>query len=256
MLPQIDITCCPTSAAAERIEAAAHLARTLAELREFERLRKRPRNDRQIIRPRHHAFRSGEQLRPAARLREKTSAVSCRPIWPRTAMSSSFRPRPAISCGRARTASGDRAIPAGEPRSEPEPHETQLRRLFLFASRRPDAPLQETMGALATAVHGGKALYVGISSYGPNKTREAAAILRELKVPCVIHQPSYSLLNPWVEHGLLDVLEQESIGCIAFSPLAQGLLTTKYLSGIPTSSRAAQDESFRSPCSPSTISPT
>ena len=117
----------------------------------------------------------------------------------------------------------------------------------IFYSHRfdPDTPLQETMGALASAVHRGKALYVGISSYGPKKTREAAAILRDLKVPCVIHQPSYSLLNRWVEDGLLDVLEQERIGCIAFSPLAQGLLTTKYLNGIPPAARAAQDGSFR-----------
>jgi L-glyceraldehyde 3-phosphate reductase len=117
----------------------------------------------------------------------------------------------------------------------------------IFYSHRfdPDTPLEETMGALETAVRSCKALYVGISSYGPQKTREAAAILRELKVPFVIHQPSYSLLNRWVEQGLLDVLEQEGIGCIAFSPLAQGLLTTKYLSGIPDSSRAVQNESFR-----------
>ncbi len=117
----------------------------------------------------------------------------------------------------------------------------------IFYSHRvdPNTPLEETMGALETAVRSGKALYVGISSYGPNKTREAAAILRALKVPFVIHQPSYSLLNRWIEHGLLDVLEQEGIGCIAFSPLAQGLLTTKYLGGIPNSSRAVHDESFR-----------
>jgi len=117
----------------------------------------------------------------------------------------------------------------------------------IFYSHRfdPDTPLEETMGALETAVRSGKALYVGISSYGPDKTREAAAILRGLKVPFVIHQPSYSLLNRWVEQGLLNVLEQEGIGCIAFSPLAQGLLTTKYLNGIPDSSRAVQNESFR-----------
>jgi L-glyceraldehyde 3-phosphate reductase len=117
----------------------------------------------------------------------------------------------------------------------------------IFYSHRfdPDTPLEETMGALETAVRSGRALYVGISSYGPKKTREAAAILRELKVPFVIHQPSYSLLNRWVEQGLLDVLEQEGIGCIAFSPLAQGLLTTKYLNGIPDSARAVQNESFR-----------
>jgi L-glyceraldehyde 3-phosphate reductase len=117
----------------------------------------------------------------------------------------------------------------------------------IFYSHRydPQTPLEETMGALEAAVRSGKALYVGISSYGPKKTREAAAILRGLKVPFVIHQPSYSMLNRWVENGLLDVLEQEGLGCIAFSPLAQGLLTAKYLKGIPDSSRAAQDGSFR-----------
>ncbi|HSZ08122.1 MAG TPA: L-glyceraldehyde 3-phosphate reductase [Steroidobacteraceae bacterium] len=117
----------------------------------------------------------------------------------------------------------------------------------IFYSHRfdPDTPLEETMGALQSAVRSGKALYVGISSYGPQKTREAAAILRGMRVPFVIHQPSYSLLNRWVEHGLLEVLEQEGLGCIAFSPLAQGLLTTKYLKGIPDSSRAVHNESFR-----------
>ena len=116
----------------------------------------------------------------------------------------------------------------------------------IFYSHRfdPKTPLEETMGALETAVRSGRVLYVGISSYGPAKTREAAAILRDLKVPFVIHQPSYSMLNRWVENGLLNVLEQEGLGCIAFSPLAQGLLTTKYLKGIPESSRAAQDGSF------------
>jgi len=109
----------------------------------------------------------------------------------------------------------------------------------IFYSHRfdPKTPLEETMGALASAVHSGKALYVGISSYGPQKTREAAAILRDLKTPFVIHQPSYSMLNRWVEDGLLEVLGQEGLGCIAFSPLAQGLLTAKYLTGIPESSR-------------------
>jgi L-glyceraldehyde 3-phosphate reductase len=117
----------------------------------------------------------------------------------------------------------------------------------IFYSHRydPDTPLEETMAALDTAVRSGRALYVGISSYSPQKTREAAAILRELKTPFIIHQPSYSLLNRWIEGGLLDVLEQEGIGCIAFSPLAQGLLTSKYLSGIPDSSRAAQNGFFR-----------
>jgi L-glyceraldehyde 3-phosphate reductase len=117
----------------------------------------------------------------------------------------------------------------------------------IFYSHRfdPDTPLEETMGALETAVRSGRALYVGVSSYGPKKTREAAAILRELKVPFVIHQPSYSILNRWVENGLLDVLKQEGLGCIAFSPLAQGLLTNKYLQGVPETSRAAENGSFR-----------
>jgi L-glyceraldehyde 3-phosphate reductase len=127
-----------------------------------------------------------------------------------------------------------------------------LRRLGLdyvdiFYSHRydPATPLEETMGALATAIHQGKALYVGISSYGPAMTREAVSILGDLGVPCLIHQPSYSMLNRWVEDGLLDVLEHEGIGCIAFSPLAQGLLTDKYLDGLPETSRAAEDGSFR-----------
>ncbi len=99
----------------------------------------------------------------------------------------------------------------------------------IFYSHRydPDTPLEETMGALDTAVRSGRALYAGISSYGPQRTREAAAILRDLKVPIVIHQPSYSMLNRWVENGLLDVPQEEGLGCIAFSPLAQGLLTAK-----------------------------
>src|SRR6202163_1851451 len=106
----------------------------------------------------------------------------------------------------------------------------QLDYVDIFYSHRydPDTPLEETMSALETAVRSGRALYVGISSYGPQKTREAAAILRGLRTPCLIHQPSYSMLNRWLEQGLLELLEQEGIGCIAFSPLAQGLLTTKY----------------------------
>jgi len=117
----------------------------------------------------------------------------------------------------------------------------------IFYSHRYDAdtPLEETMGALDTAVRSGRALYVGISSYGPQKTREAAAILRDLKTPFIIHQPSYSMLNRWIEDGLLGVLEQEGLGCIAFSPLAQGLLTSRYLQGIPEGSRAAENASFQ-----------
>ncbi len=116
----------------------------------------------------------------------------------------------------------------------------------IFYSHRydPTTPLEETMGALDTAVRQGKALYVGISSYGPAKTREAAEILRSLGTPCLIHQPSYSMLNRWIEDGLLAVLEEEGIGCIVFSPLAQGLLTSKYLGGVPAGSRASEGGSF------------
>lgn len=111
----------------------------------------------------------------------------------------------------------------------------------IFYSHRfdPTTPLEETMGALATAVQQGKALYVGISSYSPNKTAEAAGLLRGLGAPCVIHQPSYSMLNRWIEDGLLDTLDDEGIGCIAFSPLAQGMLTSKYLGEMPEMARAA-----------------
>ncbi|MBA2768668.1 MAG: L-glyceraldehyde 3-phosphate reductase [Sporichthyaceae bacterium] len=116
----------------------------------------------------------------------------------------------------------------------------------IFYSHRfdPDTPLEETMGALDSAVRQGKALYAGISSYSPDRTREAAAILRELGTPLLIHQPSYSMLNRWIEGGLLDVLEDEGVGCIAFSPLAQGMLTDRYLEGVPEDSRAAQGKSL------------
>ncbi|MEV7808913.1 L-glyceraldehyde 3-phosphate reductase [Microbispora sp. NPDC088329] len=116
----------------------------------------------------------------------------------------------------------------------------------IFYSHRfdPETPLEETMGALAHAVRSGKALYAGISSYSPERTREAAAILRDMGTPLLIHQPSYSMLNRWVENGLLDVLEEEGAGCIAFSPLAQGMLTDRYLNGVPKDSRAAQGKSL------------
>ena len=116
----------------------------------------------------------------------------------------------------------------------------------IFYSHRfdPETPLEETMGAVATAVKQGKALYAGISSYSAERTRDAARILHELGTPLLIHQPSYSLLNRWIEGGLLDVLEDDGIGCIAFSPLAQGMLTTKYLNGIPDDSRASRNESL------------
>jgi L-glyceraldehyde 3-phosphate reductase len=118
----------------------------------------------------------------------------------------------------------------------------------IFYSHRfdPETPLEETMGALDAAVRQGKALYVGISSYSAAKTREAAAILQGLGTPLLIHQPSYSMLNRWIEPELLDTLEEEGIGCIGFSPLAQGMLTDRYLDGIPEGSRASR---------PATLSP-
>src|SRR5436309_282993 len=116
----------------------------------------------------------------------------------------------------------------------------------IFYSHRfdPDTPLEETVGALDTAVRQGKALYAGVSSYSAAKTREAIAILRGLGTPLLIHQPSYSMLNRWIEEELLDVLGSEGIGCIAFSPLAQGMLTDRYLDGIPKGSRASRGTSF------------
>jgi L-glyceraldehyde 3-phosphate reductase len=129
--------------------------------------------------------------------------------------------------------------------------EQSLRRMGLdyvdiFYSHRFDesTPLEETMGALDSLVRQGKALYAGISSYSGPRTREAIGILRDLGTPLLIHQPSYSMLNRWVEEDLLDVLGEEGVGCIAFSPLAQGMLTDKYLDGIPEGSRAAQDKSL------------
>lgn len=116
----------------------------------------------------------------------------------------------------------------------------------IFYSHRFDSetPLEETMGALASAVKQGKALYAGISSYKPEESRTAARLLREMGTPCLIHQPSYSMLNRWIEKGLTGVLAEEGIGCIPFSPLAQGLLTDRYLKGIPHGSRAAKPHGF------------
>jgi L-glyceraldehyde 3-phosphate reductase len=129
--------------------------------------------------------------------------------------------------------------------------EASLRRLGLeyvdiFYSHRPtmDVPLEETMGALAQAVRQGKALYVGISSYSPERTRQAAQILKNEGVALLIHQPSYSMLNRWVEKELLATLDELGVGCIGFSPLAQGLLTNKYLKGVPANSRAKGEGSF------------
>ncbi|MEV0275525.1 L-glyceraldehyde 3-phosphate reductase [Streptomyces sp. NPDC050610] len=117
----------------------------------------------------------------------------------------------------------------------------------IFYSHRfdPDTPLEETMGALASAVQRGKALYAGVSSYNSEQTREAARLLRDMGVPALIHQPSYSMINRWTEdEALLDTLEAEGMGCISFAPLAQGMLTDKYLDGIPADSRAAQGKSL------------
>jgi L-glyceraldehyde 3-phosphate reductase len=119
----------------------------------------------------------------------------------------------------------------------------------IFYSHRPDpnTPLEETMGALAHAVRSGKALYAGLSNYDADSTARAAKILRELGAPCLIHQPRYSMFDRWIEDGLLDVLTREGVGCIAFSPLAQGLLTEKYLRGIPEGSRASKAHGFLRP---------
>jgi L-glyceraldehyde 3-phosphate reductase len=116
----------------------------------------------------------------------------------------------------------------------------------IFYSHRPDPrnPLEETMSALATAVQSGRALYAGISQYSPEQSAEAVAILRQMGVRLLIHQPSYSIIDRWMEDGLLDALERDGIGCIAFSPLSQGMLTSRYLDGIPPGSRASRDESL------------
>jgi L-glyceraldehyde 3-phosphate reductase len=116
----------------------------------------------------------------------------------------------------------------------------------IFYSHRfdPDTPLEETMGALHTAVQSGRALYAGISSYSPERTVQAATMLREMGTPLLIHQPSYSMLNRWIEGGLLETLEEYGVGCIAFSPLAQGLLTDRYLDGVPDDSRMAEGSSL------------
>jgi len=112
----------------------------------------------------------------------------------------------------------------------------------IFYSHRPDpeTPLEETMGALDFIVRSGRALYVGISSYNPEQTRQAATILKNLGTPCIIHQPRYNMFDRWIEDGLLDVLSAEGIGCIGFSPLCQGILTDKYLKGVPENSRAGK----------------
>jgi len=121
-----------------------------------------------------------------------------------------------------------------------------LEYIDIFYHHRPDpeTPLEETMGALDHLVRSGKALYAGVSQYEAQRTKQAAQILRKLGTPCLIHQPMYSMFNRWVEDGLLEVLQEEGIGCIAFSPLAQGLLTDRYLSGIPADSRAVKPKAY------------
>ncbi len=128
-------------------------------------------------------------------------------------------------------------------------HRMGLEYVDIFYSHRPDSetPLEETMGALDQIVRSGKALYAGISSYPPDMTRRAAQILRELGTPCLLHQPIYSMFNRWVEEGLLKTIEEERMGCVCFSPLAQGLLTDRYLNGIPKNSRAGKPHGFLRP---------
>lgn len=125
----------------------------------------------------------------------------------------------------------------------------QLDYVDIFYSHRPDpeTPLEETMGALSTAVHQGKALYAGISNYPAELTLKAISLLKEMGTPCLIHQPKYSMFERWVENGLLNTLEENGVGCIAFSPLAQGMLTDKYLEGIPQNSRAGKPDGFLRP---------
>jgi len=122
----------------------------------------------------------------------------------------------------------------------------QLDYVDIFYSHRPDpdTPLEETMGALTYSIESGKALYTGISSYDAERTQQSAELLKSSNTPCLIHQPKYSMFERWVEDGLLDVLEKNGIGCIAFSPLAQGLLTNKYMKGIPEGSRATKLTGF------------
>src|SRR5215475_1546029 len=125
-------------------------------------------------------------------------------------------------------------------------HRMGLDYVDIFYSHRPDphTPLEETMSALATAVQSGRALYAGISQYSPEQTEEATAILRQLGVRLLIHQPNYSILDRWITDGLLDALDRDGLGCIAFSPLAQGMLTSRYLNGIPDGSRASRAETL------------
>ena len=191
----------------QRTQAARAVARLLAQFRRGVASRNAAGDRPASVRSGDHSFRPGQQLRPA------------------------LRPGPYGDLGSRKylLASLDRSL-----------KRLGLDYVDIFYSHRldPDTPLEETLGALDTAVRQGKALYAGISSYPPAETRQAAAILRGLGTPLLIHQPSYSLLNRWIEDGLLDVLGEEGIGCIPFSPLAQGQLTDRYLNGVPAGSRA------------------
>jgi L-glyceraldehyde 3-phosphate reductase len=211
--------------------------------------RRRARDAAHRLRPRHHPLRPGQQLRPAARLgRGAVRRGPARDLAP-------YRDELVIST-KAGYLMWDG--PYGEWGSRKyllASLDQSLDRMGLdyvdiFYSHRfdPDTPLEETMGALATAVQQGKALYAGVSSYSAAKTREAERILREMGVPLLIHQPSYSMLNRWIEPDLLDALEDLGVGAIVFSPLAQGLLTDKYLGGVPDARPARPTASGRSSC--------
>ena len=203
-----------------------------------------PRDRAPRLRPRRHALRPGQQLRPAVRLgrgelRPDACAQDLRPYRDELVISTKagydMWPGPYGEWGSRKylLASLDQSL-----------RRMGLDYVDIFYSHRfdPDTPLEETMGALDTAVRQGKALYAGISSYSAEKTREAAAILRELGTPLLIHQPSYSMLNRWIEPDLLDVARRaRGSAASCFSPLAQGMLTDKYLDGIPEGSRASRD---------------
>ena len=203
-----------------------------------------PRDRPAGVRPRDHALRPREQLRAAVRLgggelRATARAATSRPYRDELVISTKagydMWPGPYGEWGSRKylLASLDQSL-----------RRMGLDYVDIFYSHRfdPETPLEETMGALDAAVRQGKALYVGISSYSAGKTREAAAILDGLGTPLLIHQPSYSMLNRWIEGGLLDTLAELGVGCIGFSPLAQGMLTDKYLNGVPAGSRASRNE--------------
>ena len=227
------------------LDLPRHVARALVELRARPSVRERQGDRRAGVRPRDHPLRPGQQLRPAVRL----GGGELRPDARRGPQAAPQRARDLDEGRVGHVAQAVREF--GSRKYLLTSLDDSLERMGLdyvdiFYSHRfdPDTPLEETMGALASAVQRGKALYVGISSYSAAKTVEAAAILRDLGIRLLIHQPSYSMLNRWIEPELLDVLGEEGIGCICFSPLAQGMLTGKYLNGIPEGSRASRDYSL------------